>query len=111
MKILRTGALLIVMSVLLVLAGGAIGGRGGLQIALAIAVVMNFVSYFFSDKIALEIERRAAGHPGTASAVVSSDGAAGGKGKYSGAERCMWCQTRRRMLSRRDGARNMRRWQ
>jgi heat shock protein HtpX len=53
MKILRTGALLIIMSVLLVIVGGAIGGRGGLQIALVIAVVMNFVSYFFSDKIAL----------------------------------------------------------
>ena len=54
MKILRTGALLILMSVLLVIAGGAIGGRGGLQIALVIAVVVNFVSYFFSDKIALK---------------------------------------------------------
>src|ERR1700676_4053673 len=53
MKILRTGALLIILSVLLVVVGGAIGGRGGLQIALAIAVVMNFISYFFSDKIAL----------------------------------------------------------
>lgn len=53
MKILRTGALLIAMSMLLVLVGGAIGGRNGLQIGLAIAVVMNFVSYFFSDKIAL----------------------------------------------------------
>ncbi len=54
MKIIRTGAILIVMSVCLVVAGGAIGGRGGLQIALVIAVVMNFVSYFFSDKIALK---------------------------------------------------------
>jgi len=53
MKVLRTGAILILLSVLLVVAGGAIGGRGGLQIALFIAVVMNFVSYFFSDKIAL----------------------------------------------------------
>lgn len=54
MKVLRTGALLIVMSVLLVLVGGALGGRGGLQIGLAIAVVTNLVSYFFSDKIALK---------------------------------------------------------
>jgi heat shock protein HtpX len=54
MKILRTGALLIVLSVLLVLVGGALGGRGGLEIALLIAVVMNFVSYFWSDKIALK---------------------------------------------------------
>jgi len=53
MKVLRTGAILILLSVLLVIAGGAIGGRGGLEIALVMAVVMNFVSYFFSDKIAL----------------------------------------------------------
>jgi len=53
MKIIRTGAILIVMSVLLVVAGGALGGRAGMQIALLVAIVMNFVSYFFSDKIAL----------------------------------------------------------
>jgi heat shock protein HtpX len=53
MKILRTGALLILLSVLLVVAGGAIGGRNGLKIALGFAVLMNGVSYFFSDKIAL----------------------------------------------------------
>jgi heat shock protein HtpX len=53
MKILRTGALLILLSVLLVVAGGAIGGKSGLKIALGIAVVMNGISYFFSDKIAL----------------------------------------------------------
>lgn len=53
MKILRTGALLIVLSVLLVTVGGALGGQNGLKIALAFAVVMNAVSYFFSDKIAL----------------------------------------------------------
>jgi len=53
MKVLRTGILLILLSVLLVLVGGAIGGRGGMQIALVIAILMNGVSYFFSDKIAL----------------------------------------------------------
>jgi heat shock protein HtpX len=53
MKILRTGALLILLSVLLVVAGGAIGGQSGMKIALGLAVVMNGVSYFFSDKIAL----------------------------------------------------------
>jgi len=54
MKVLRTGAILVLLSVVLVVAGGALGGRGGMQIALVIAVVMNFVSYFFSDKIALK---------------------------------------------------------
>src|SRR6266851_5837791 len=53
MKILRTGALLILLSVLLVTAGGAIGGQRGLKIALAFAVLINGISYFFSDKIAL----------------------------------------------------------
>lgn len=53
MKILRTGALLILLSVLLVIAGGAIGGQNGMKIALGFAVVMNGISYFFSDKIAL----------------------------------------------------------
>lgn len=53
MKLLRTGFLLILLSVLLVIAGGAIGGRNGLQFALAFAVLLNGVAYFFSDKIAL----------------------------------------------------------
>lgn len=53
MKILRTGALLILLTVLLVMVGGALGGPNGLKIALAFAVVMNGISYFFSDKIAL----------------------------------------------------------
>jgi heat shock protein HtpX len=53
MKVLRTGAILIFLSVLLVVAGGAIAGRGGMTIPLVIAAVMNFISYFFSDKIAL----------------------------------------------------------
>jgi heat shock protein HtpX len=53
MKILRTGVLLILLSVLLVTAGGALAGPTGLKIALAFAIVMNGISYFFSDKIAL----------------------------------------------------------
>lgn len=53
MKVVRTGAILIVLTVFLVVVGGALGGRGGMEIALLIAVVMNGVSYFFSDKIAL----------------------------------------------------------
>jgi heat shock protein HtpX len=53
MKLLRTGLLLILLSVVLVVVGGWIGGQNGLRIALAIAVFMNGISYFFSDKIAL----------------------------------------------------------
>jgi heat shock protein HtpX len=53
MKVLRTGAILVILTVFLVVVGGALGGRGGMEIALVIAVLMNGVSYFFSDKIAL----------------------------------------------------------
>jgi len=45
--------LLILLSVLLVLAGGAMGGQSGLKIALGLAVLINGISYFFSDRIAL----------------------------------------------------------
>jgi heat shock protein HtpX len=41
------------LTVLLILAGGAIGGRSGMTFALMMAAVMNFVSYWFSDKIVL----------------------------------------------------------
>ena len=53
MNTFKTALLLGVMTVLLVLGGGALGGRGGLTIALVMAGIMNFVAYFFSDKIAL----------------------------------------------------------
>ena len=41
------------MTGLLLVAGTALGGRGGLTLALGMAVMMNLVAYFFSDKIAL----------------------------------------------------------
>jgi heat shock protein HtpX len=53
MNVFKTTVLLAGMSALLVVAGSAIGGQRGLNIALGLAVVMNLVSYFFSDKIAL----------------------------------------------------------
>jgi heat shock protein HtpX len=52
---LKTAALLAVMTALLVLIGGAIGGRGGMVIAFGFAVIMNMGSYWFSDKIALKM--------------------------------------------------------
>ncbi len=42
------------MSVLLVVAGGALAGQRGMEMALIFAVLMNGISYFFSDKIALK---------------------------------------------------------
>jgi heat shock protein HtpX len=53
MNAVKTTFLLALMTVLLVLAGGAMGGRPGMTFALIMAGVMNFVSYWFSDKIVL----------------------------------------------------------
>ncbi len=49
----KTVLLLGLLSGLLIVGGRALGGRNGIYIGLTIAVVMNFASYFFSDKIAL----------------------------------------------------------
>jgi heat shock protein HtpX len=54
---LKTALLLGLLSGLLLVGGQALGGHNGLYIGLAIAVVMNFGSYFFSDKIALATYR------------------------------------------------------
>src|SRR5580693_635784 len=53
MNALKTALLLGLLSSLLLVGGEAIGGRQGLYWALGIAAVMNFSSYFFSEKIAL----------------------------------------------------------
>jgi heat shock protein HtpX len=53
MNALKTALLLGLLSGILLVGGEAIAGRQGLYWALGIAAVMNFSSYFFSDKIAL----------------------------------------------------------
>lgn len=54
---LKTALLLGLMSGVLLIGGQAIGGSRGLQIALLMAIAMNFASYFFSEKIALSMYR------------------------------------------------------
>lgn len=54
---LKTIMLLMLLTLLLVWGGAALGGRQGMTIALMIAFFMNFVSYFFSDKIVLAMYR------------------------------------------------------
>ncbi len=52
-NVFKTTFLLAVLTVMLVLLGGAFGGRSGMVIALIFAFVMNFLSYWFSDRIVL----------------------------------------------------------
>jgi heat shock protein HtpX len=56
-NIFKTTLLLTAMTLLLMLAGRAFGGQNGMLMALLFAAIMNFVAYFFSDKIALAAYR------------------------------------------------------
>jgi heat shock protein HtpX len=53
----KTAVLLAAMSGLILLAGSWLGGRGGLTIAVLIALGTNGFAYFFSDKLALRSMR------------------------------------------------------
>src|SRR3982074_1702748 len=53
MRAIKTLFLLTALTLLLVLGGQAIAGERGMTLGLVMAVVMNGVAYFFSDKIAL----------------------------------------------------------
>jgi len=53
----KTAFFLTLLTLLLMVIGRAFGGQNGMLIALAFAAMMNFVSYFFSDKIALAMYR------------------------------------------------------
>jgi heat shock protein HtpX len=55
MNTTKTIVLMVGLTVLLVLAGGAFAGRQGMIIAFAFAAIMNIGSYWFSDKIVLRM--------------------------------------------------------
>ena len=55
MNTVKTTLLLGVLTGLLMLIGGSFGGQKGVVIAFVFAMVMNFGSYWFSDKIVLRI--------------------------------------------------------
>ncbi len=53
MNTFKTALLLVVLTMLLLFGGQALGGRQGMTLGLIMAVIMNGGAYFFSDKIAL----------------------------------------------------------
>ncbi|RJQ56975.1 MAG: zinc metalloprotease HtpX [Nitrospiraceae bacterium] len=57
MNALKTTVLMAGLTLILVWAGAAMGGRSGMTMALMFALVMNLVTYWFSDKIVLKMYR------------------------------------------------------
>ena len=55
MKTLKTFFLMGIMTFILMIIGNAVGGRQGMLMALIMAGMMNFISYWFSDKIVLSM--------------------------------------------------------
>lgn len=55
MNTLKTTFLMALLTVLLVMAGGALGGQGGMVTAFLFALAMNGFTYWFSDKIVLRM--------------------------------------------------------
>ena len=54
-NLLKTAVLMAAITALFMAIGAFIGGRSGMMIALAVAVGMNFFSYWFSDKLVLKM--------------------------------------------------------
>jgi len=81
MEAVKTVVLLTLMTLLMVWVGGIFGGTSGMLIALIFAGVMNFISYFYSDKLvlrhyhAVEVDERSA--PGLLAIVRRLAGSAG----------------------------------
>ena len=57
MKTLKTAFLLTILTLLFMAIGSMLGGRQGMMLALIIALGINLISYWFSDKIVLAMYR------------------------------------------------------
>jgi Zn-dependent protease with chaperone function len=57
MNNIKTMVLLVMLTLTLVWAGAAFGGKQGMTMALIFALGMNFFAYWFSDKIVLRMYR------------------------------------------------------
>ncbi|MBF0559304.1 MAG: M48 family metalloprotease, partial [Nitrospirae bacterium] len=57
---LKTMVLMVALTLMLVAVGGLLGGRSGMTFALIMAFGMNFITYWFSDKIVLKMYGAAA---------------------------------------------------
>ena len=57
MSNIKVWLLMGVLSIILVLIGGAVGGRSGAMLFFLISLGMNFFSYYYSDRVAISMTR------------------------------------------------------
>ena len=57
MNTAKTVFLMVTLTLMLIFIGGLIGGKSGMTMALVMAFGMNFITYWFSDKIVLKMYR------------------------------------------------------
>ncbi|MFW5976617.1 MAG: zinc metalloprotease HtpX [Bacillota bacterium] len=53
----KTFMLMVILTVVFIVLGGAIAGEDGMVMAFGFALILNFFSYWFSDKIAIKMTR------------------------------------------------------
>lgn len=70
MNSLKTVFLLVLLTMILVSVGGAVGGTNGMLVMLAFSVAMNFFSYWYSDKIVLKMYKAQEVNSSTAPELV-----------------------------------------
>ncbi|WP_020674635.1 zinc metalloprotease HtpX [Geopsychrobacter electrodiphilus] len=71
MNIAKTVMLMTLLTLVLVFAGGALGGQGGALFALVLAGALNMGSYWFSDKVVIKMYRGQQVHSGPLFEVVA----------------------------------------
>ncbi len=71
MNMTRTFFLMVLLTILFVVIGGVVGGKNGAIMAFILAAVMNFFSYWFSDKLILKRYAASQVGPETSSRLYS----------------------------------------
>ena len=109
-NMLKTTVFLALLTGLFIAVGGLLGGRSGMIMAFVFALIMNFVSYWFSDKIVLKMYGAQpigeAGTPGCAPDRAES----GHAGQHPDAEALPASPRSLRTPSPRDATRSTPRW-
>lgn len=57
MNALKTMILMVTLTLILIFVGGLLGGKSGLTMAILMAFGLNFITYWFSDRIVLKMYR------------------------------------------------------